>query len=75
MEFENAGRQAQIDKQKDEMRAELSKIETAVLKAFLEIETAPNFSPRWLALARTHVEQGFMCAKRALYEGKRVGDP
>ena len=75
MEFETAGRQAQIDRQKDDMREELSKIETAVLKAFLEIETAPNFSPRWLAIARTHIEEGFMAAKRSLYSGKRVGDP
>jgi hypothetical protein len=30
---------------------------------------------RWLAIAKTHIEQGFMAWKRALYEGKRVGDP
>jgi hypothetical protein len=56
---------------KDAMRAELTKIEDAVLRSFGQI----NGDARWMALARTHTELGFMCAKRALYQGKRVGDP
>lgn len=55
----------------DAMRVELSKIEDAVLRSLGQI----NGDARWLAIARTDIERGFMAAKRALYEGKRVGDP
>jgi hypothetical protein len=54
----------------DAMRAELSKIEDKVLEAFKQIEG----DQRWLAIARTDIQTGFMAAKRALYEGRRVGD-
>lgn len=64
----------QPDATKDAMRAQLSKIEDAVLKSFGEVFENGGDS-RWLAIARTHIEQGFMAAKRSLYEGKRVGDP
>lgn len=61
----------------DAMRAELSRIEDAVLKAFEQVAIGADRSEgaRWLALARTNTQLGFMCAKRALYEGRRVGDP
>ena len=29
---------------------------------------------RWLAIAKTHLEQAFMAWKRAIYGGKRAGD-
>jgi hypothetical protein len=60
----------------DAMREQLSKIEDNVLDAFASMAVGldRNEGARWLSIARTHIQQGFMCAKRALYEGKRVGD-
>jgi hypothetical protein len=58
---------------KDAMREELTKIENAVLAAYSELALGSH-DARWLALATTNTQLGFMCAKRALYEGKRVGD-
>jgi hypothetical protein len=28
--------------------------------------------PRWLALARTHIETGFMCLNRAIFRPQRI---
>ena len=33
------------------------------------------FDPRWLAAARTHIEQGFMAMNRAIMQPKRVTLP
>lgn len=60
-----------ISEKQDELRMNLSKVEDQVLAT---LEAAPG-DERWKAIARTHIQQGFMAAKRALYEGKRVGDP
>jgi hypothetical protein len=57
----------------DEMRAELSKIEDGVLAFFNQ--KAIDVDERWRSIAITHLQQAFMAAKRAIYEGKRVGDP
>ena len=61
---------APLKTKQDAMFAELSKIEDKVLEAFAEIDG----DARWLAIARTHIQEGFMAAKRGLVKGKRVGD-
>lgn len=35
----------------------------------------PEADPRWLAIARTHFEQGFMALNRALLKPERVNLP
>lgn len=35
----------------------------------------PNHDPRWLAIARTHFEQGFMAMNRAVFQPKRINLP
>ena len=32
----------------------------------------PPFDPRWLAIARTQIEQGFMALNRAIFKPKRA---
>jgi hypothetical protein len=35
-------------------------------------QTSPLCDARWLAIARTHIEQGFMAANRAIFRPQRV---
>nr|WP_165972821.1 hypothetical protein [Martelella mediterranea] len=35
----------------------------------------PDIDKRWLALARTSIEQGFMAANRAVFQPDRVALP
>lgn len=58
------------DQEKDDLRNRLLVVENELLD---RLEKAEG-DARWLALAKTHLEQGFMCWKRGLYEGKRVGE-
>lgn len=58
-------------KSKDDLRELLRQNEDQLLRDL----DATAGDPRWLALAKTHLELAFMCWKRAVYEGKRVGDP
>lgn len=32
----------------------------------------PGVDPRWLAVARTHIEQGFMAMNRAVFRPSRI---
>ena len=57
----------------DKMRFLLSRKEDEILGVLTGISGSDETN-RWLAIARTHIQQGFMAAKRAVYEGKRVGD-
>lgn len=34
--------------------------------------TSPDVDARWLALARTHIEQGFMAMNRAIFKPQRI---
>ncbi len=40
-----------------------------------EMVWVPHYDPRWLALARTHIEQGFMALNRAVFQPERVKLP
>jgi hypothetical protein len=60
---------------RDRLRDDWQHLENDVLSSFsLAAGAHENVDPRWMSIARTHIQQGFMAAKRALYEGKRVGD-
>jgi hypothetical protein len=56
--------------EKDDQRETLRKMEDELL----QILSGMAGDQRWKSIAKTHIEQGFMAWKRALYEGKRVGD-
>lgn len=39
------------------------------------VESVQCGDPRWLAIARTHFEQGFMALNRAIFRPARIGLP
>ena len=40
-----------------------------------EAVNVPRYDPRWLAMARSHIEQGFMALNRAVFRPERVQLP
>ena len=50
-------------------------LEEKVLRQFDKIQQTGVDDPRWLALARTQVEQAFMCANRSIFKPKRIEGP
>ncbi len=57
------------------------RLEEIVLRALDELRahsTGNGVDQRWLAIGRTHIEQGFMAVNRAIFQPERVkleGDP
>lgn len=51
------------------------RLEEAVLRAIDELATSPEIDPRWLALARTNIEFGFMAMNRAIMKPQRIKLP
>lgn len=47
-------------------------IEEVVLRQLDALAENPNVDKRWLAIARTNIEQGFMAANRAIFKPERV---
>jgi hypothetical protein len=47
-------------------------IEEEVLRALDLLATIDDVDKRWLAIARTNIEQGFMAANRAIFKPQRV---
>jgi hypothetical protein len=60
------------DEIRDKIRAKLSRMEDEILLTLDSFKE--GIDPRWLAIGRTNIQLGFMAVKRAVYEGKRVGD-
>lgn len=57
---------------------ELKEREERLLRVLDEMAGDEDFHPRWLAIARTHFEQGFMALNRSVFQPDRVkleGDP
>jgi hypothetical protein len=51
-------------------------MEERVLRALDELrDTADWVDQRWLAIGRTHIEQGFMAVNRAVFQPSRVALP
>ncbi len=48
------------------------KIEERVLRLLDRYEVSPEVDKRWLAIGRSHLEQGFMAINRAVFEQKRA---
>ena len=47
-------------------------MEEAMLRALDEMQRDPAFDNRWISIARTHIEQGFMAWNRAIFRPERV---
>lgn len=47
-------------------------VEEQVLRVLDSLATHEGIDIRWLAIARTHIEQGFMAANRAVFKPSRV---
>lgn len=56
----------------------LTKEEESLIKFLGQLneytELKGQIDQRWIAIARTHFEEGFMAAKRAVRGGKRTGE-
>lgn len=48
------------------------RLEEQVLRQLDLMADNPEVDPRWLAIARTNIEQGFMAANRAVFKPKRL---
>jgi hypothetical protein len=49
--------------------------EERVLRLLDALLAAPAIDKRWLAIGRTHIEQGFMAINRAVFQPERIGLP
>jgi hypothetical protein len=59
--------QETIDRVNDNKR-----VEEALLQTMDEMQGDANFDQRWLAIARTDIEKGFMALNRAIFRPDRV---
>ena len=46
--------------------------EEYILRVLDEMATMPEIDKRWLAVGRTHIEQGFMAINRSVFKPKRI---
>lgn len=54
----------------DDIAARLNELEDEILQ-FIDRRVPPS---RWRSTGITDIEKGFMCARRAVYDGRRVLD-
>jgi hypothetical protein len=47
-------------------------VEEHLLQLLDEVAASGDADPRWLSIARTHIEQGFMAFNRAIFKPERV---
>lgn len=50
-------------------------VEERLLRQLDSITQNPDYDQRWLSIARTHLEQGFMALNRAIFRPGRVQLP
>jgi hypothetical protein len=50
------------------------RMEEVILRRLDNMPAMYDADPRWLALARTHIEQGFMALNRAVFKPERLKD-
>lgn len=79
MEFESSAAKAEEYRRlQDAIRKKLTEMEDdilATIETLMSNAGRQGDGPRWLAIGRTHIQEGFMSLKRGVYEGKQVGDP
>jgi hypothetical protein len=66
-----SGYQAQSQSNIDKVNA-AKRLEEIVLRHLDVLAADPEIDQRWLAIARTNIEQGFMAANRAVFKPGRV---
>lgn len=49
--------------------------EERILRMLDPLASLPDIDQRWLAIGRTHIEQGFMAINRAIFKPSRVRLP
>lgn len=49
-------------------------VEEGVLRMLDELNEMAGVDWRWLAIGRTHIEQGFMAINRAIFRPRRLSD-
>jgi hypothetical protein len=61
----------------DELKAinQLKEIEERTLRVLDAMQVSFSMDPRWMAIAKTHIEQGFMAANRSIARPKRIALP
>lgn len=72
-----AGYTAQSDLKVELVNAN-KRLEEQLLRAFDNLSGSTDVDQRWLAIARTQIEQGFMALNRAIFRPERIslpGDP
>lgn len=57
-----------------ENRIAIKELEEKVLAFVKECETVEAGDARWLAIAKTDIEKGFLALRRAIYDGIFTGD-
>ncbi len=48
------------------------RMEERVLRCLDALKDEPDIDQRWLAIGRTHIEQGFMAINRAVFQPPRI---
>lgn len=64
---QNADRVDQVNRHKE--------VEERVLRMLDDLAAYPDVDPRWFAVGRRHIEQGFMEINRAVFQPARVTLP
>ena len=63
-----------IEKIEKEAIVLLTQLENVVLGELTKITRGIACDGRWLSIARTHLEEGMMAARRAVRDGKRTDE-
>lgn len=50
-------------------------LEERVLRQLDDMQNSGLYDPRWIAIARTNIEQGFMAMNRAVFRPERISLP
>lgn len=50
-------------------------IEETVLRTLDVLKLSPGIDQRWLAIGRTHIEEGFMAINRSIFKPERIKLP
>ena len=69
-----AGYKAQSDS-KVALVNQNKELEERVLRQLDDMQNSGLYDPRWIAIARTNIEQGFMAMNRAVFRPERISLP
>lgn len=64
-----------VSAQKQALVSQNKLVEEEVLRLLDVLKTKAEIDQRWLAIGRTHIEEGFMAVNRAIFQPQRVSLP